>query len=88
MPKLDAKMKITLMQMVFVASVVPLGVKTSIGWLIEHFGLTNVVAWTIVSLLASDGMGVVTMLYPFLLPFTGTLYGVLFVFGAAAVAGW
>jgi cephalosporin-C deacetylase-like acetyl esterase len=69
------------------ASCVTLG-QSAAGWLVGQFGLSQATAFAIVALISSGGIDAAALVYPFLLPFIGTIQGLIFVFGTAVLVGW
>lgn len=59
-----------------------------LGNLVSQLGLTQALAFAIVTALTTYGGAVVAVMFPIIAPFVATLQGMLVLMGAAYVVGW
>lgn len=69
------------------AAVVALSLVKPVGLLVGHFDVAPAVAGTIVSLIASGGYAI-DFLFPWVIPFVGTVQAILIAAGTGAAIGW
>ncbi|RAQ94018.1 hypothetical protein A4R35_00640 [Thermogemmatispora tikiterensis] len=59
-----------------------------LGFLVSQFGLSWQDALAIISILLTEGSAGIAAFAPWLLPFVGTLDGLILFIGVSAAAGW
>ncbi|MBE3568418.1 MAG: hypothetical protein IMW90_22095 [Thermogemmatispora sp.] len=84
--------KVTLLSSLTMAMVVSaMALPHGLGFLVSQFGLSWQDALAIISILLTEGSAGIAALAavaPWLLPFVGTLDGLIFFVGVSAAAGW
>jgi hypothetical protein len=81
--------KVTLLSSLTMAMVVSaMALPRGLGFLVSQFGLSWQDALAIISILLTEGSVGIAAVAPWLLPFVGTLDGLILFIGVSAAAGW
>ncbi|MBX5458518.1 MAG: hypothetical protein IRZ31_16625 [Thermogemmatispora sp.] len=87
--RLQIATKVTLLSSLIMAMVVSaMALPRGLGFLVSQFGLSWQDALAIISILLTEGSAGIAALAPWLLPFVGTLDGLILFIGVSAAAGW